>query len=155
MLSRALLPILLFVGALPVTADEASLCPMTDDQQNCVRVLACIGNQGRWFHGRSFGRGEGTLAGVISDGVACSGTWTSRNAVGLGQADVTCDDGMSVTVLYYYQDEYTGTALGKGVTNRDQPVQSWSGDHVIDYFRDGSPTDDAVMKCGAFDIPLS
>jgi hypothetical protein len=154
MLSRALLPLLL-VFAIPVQAQDTALCPLTDDAQNCVRVLACIGDQGRWFHGRSFGRGKGTLAGVTSDGVTCSGTWMSQNAVGLGQADVACDDGMSVTVLYFYQDEYSGTALGRGITNGEEVVQSWSGDHVIQYFKDGSPTKEAVLKCGSYDIPLS
>jgi hypothetical protein len=154
MLSRALLPLLL-VFALPLHAEDTALCPLTDDAQNCVRVLACIGDQGRWFHGRSFGRGEGTLAGVTSDGVSCSGAWVSRNSLGLGQADVVCDDGMSVSAIYYYQDEYTGTALGRGLSNQDEVVQSWSGDHVLDYFRDGSPTREAALKCGSYDIPIS
>ena len=79
----------------------------------------------------------------------------SKNALGLGQADVACDDGMSVSVIYYYQDEYTGTALGRGITNGEDVVQSWSGDHVIQYFRDGSPTKEAVLKCGSHDIPIS
>ncbi len=134
---------------------EADLCPMTDDQENCVRVIACIGEQGRWFHGRSFGRGEGTLAGVISDGVACSGTWTSQNAFGAGQADVFCDDGMNVSVLYFYQDSYTGTAKGRGMTNRGEIVEAWSGTHVLEYFRDGDPEAEAVLQCGDYGIPMS
>jgi hypothetical protein len=104
-----LLPPLL-VTASPVFASDA-LCPLTDDGGNCVRILACIGDQGRWFHGRAFGRGEGALAGVISDGAQCTGDWTSSNALGAGQADVICDDGMTVRVIYY-QDAYTGSALG-------------------------------------------
>ncbi|WP_305249204.1 hypothetical protein [Pseudotabrizicola sp.] len=95
-----LLPPLL-VAATPVFA-EVDLCPMTDDGANCVRILACIGEQGRWFHGRAFGRGEGTLAGVVNDGATCAGDWTSRNAFGTGQANVVCDDGMSATVIYFY-----------------------------------------------------
>ncbi|MDR7125813.1 hypothetical protein [Pseudotabrizicola sp. 4114] len=153
-----LLPPLL-VAATPVFVTpafaEADLCPMTDDGSNCVRILACIGEQGRWFHGRALGRGEGTLAGVMNDGVQCVGDWTSRNAFGTGQASVSCDDGMSATVIYFYQDEYTGTALGKGISNREEVVQSWSGLHVLDYFRDGNPSAEAVMKCGSHDIPVS
>ncbi len=154
MLSRALLPLLL-VFPTALLAQDMSLCPMTDDAQNCVRVLACIGEDGRWFHGRSIGRGKGTLAGVVSDGVTCSGTWTSENAIGVGEANVTCDDEMSVTVFYYYQDTYTGTALGRGLTNGKDVVQSWSGEHVIEYFKNGSPTKEAVLKCGSYDIPMS
>jgi hypothetical protein len=153
MFLRALLPIV-FLGSAAL-AQDADLCPMTDDQANCVRVLACIGDQGRWFHGRAFGRGEGTLAGVVNDGVLCQGTWTSRNPMGLGQADVVCDDGATIGVLYFYQDEYTGTALGRGETDRGDLVQSWSGEHVLEYFRDGNPTADAVLKCGTHEIPIS
>ncbi|MFM2390212.1 MAG: hypothetical protein RLZZ437_1767 [Pseudomonadota bacterium] len=153
MFLRALLPVVLF--GLPAAAQEAALCPMTDDQANCVRVLACVGEQGRWFHGRAFGRGEGTLAGVVNDGVTCQGTWTSRNAMGLGQADVVCDDGATIRVIYFYQDEYTGTAIGRGESDTGDLVQSWSGEHVLEYFRDGDPSAQAVLKCGAQDIPIS
>jgi hypothetical protein len=153
MFLRALLPVVFLCA--PAMAEEPSLCPMTDDQANCVRVLACIGDQGRWFHGRAFGRGEGTLAGVVNDGVVCQGTWTSRNAMGLGQADVVCEDGAKIGVLYFYQDEYTGTALGRGESDRGDLVQSWSGEHVLDYFRDGNPTADAVLKCGTHAIAIS
>jgi hypothetical protein len=153
MFLRALLPIV-FLGSAAM-AQDADLCPMTDDQASCSRVLACIGDQGRWFHGRAFGRGEGTLAGVVNDGVLCQGTWTSRNAMGLGQADVVCDDGAAIRVLYFYQDEYTGTAIGRGTSDTGDLVQSWSGEHVLDYLRGGSPTAEAVLKCGALEIPVS
>lgn len=131
------------------------LCPMTEDRTNCVRVLACYGEDGRWFHGRAFGRGEGTLAGVMDDGVACAGTWTARNAFGLGQADVACDDGETIRVIYFYQDEWTGTARGSGSPSSGARVQSWSGEHVLEYFRNGSPTGAARLRCGEHDIPLS
>lgn len=153
MFLRALLPAV-FIG-LPAMAQDTALCPMTDDQSSCSRVLACIGDQGRWFHGRAFGRGEGTLAGVVNDGVTCQGTWTSRNAMGLGQADVVCDDGASIRVIYFYQDEYTGTAIGRGSSDKGDLVQSWSGEHVLEYFRNGEPTAEAVLKCGTHEIPIS
>lgn len=136
-------------------ATGATLCPLTDDNSNCTRVLACIGDQGRWFHGRSFGRGAGWLSGVTDDGATCTGTWVQQNAFGLGQADVTCSDGMTVTVYYYYQDPYTGTTTGRGLSNGQQIVQSWSGTHVLDYFANGRPTAQARLRCGSHDIPLS
>lgn len=155
MFFRLLLPLALAVSVGNPVWSQQSLCPMTDDQANCVRILACIGDQGRWFHGRAYGRGQGTLAGSVSDGVQCAGNWTSRNAFGTGQANVVCDDGMEVTVIYFYQEEYTGTAEGKGISNREEIVKAWSGENVLAYFRDGSPTAQAVLKCGSFDIPLS
>lgn len=128
---------------------------MTDDQGNCVRILACVGSEGRWFNGRSFGRGKGSLAGLINSGEVCTGTWTSRNRLGLGEANVSCDGGMEVTVLYTYQDEYTGTAIGRGITNDGQFVQAWSGLHVLKYLRDLNGSAIATLPCGGMNVPIS
>lgn len=144
-----------FALTLPALSDTADQCELTDDQSDCVRILACIGDQGRWFNGRAFGRGAGSLAGEVNDGVTCTGNWVSANAAGYGQADVACDDGMTVTVLYFYQDSYTGTAIGRGLSNRDDQIEAWSGKNVLDYFRDGSPDAKAIMKCGDYGIPIS
>ena len=97
-----------------LSAQSATHCPMTADDANCVRVVACIGDEGVWFNGRAFGRGEGTFSGTTSTGLMCEGTWMSRNAFGLGQADVMCEYGRKGRVFYTYQDEYTGTAVGQG-----------------------------------------
>ena len=97
-----------------LSAQSATHCPMTGDDANCVRVVACIGDEGVWFNGRAFGRGEGTFSGTTSTGLMCEGTWMSRNAFGLGQADVMCEYGRKGRVFYTYQDEYTGTAVGAG-----------------------------------------
>ena len=142
-----------FLWSGPVAGQE--LCDMTEDQANCTRVLACIGTDGRWFHGRAFGRGAGTLTGRMDDGVQCSGVWIARNVVGVGQADVTCSDGMTVRVIYYYQDEETGTARGLGRSNRGAVVKAWSGNHVLDYFRNNAPDSRARLICGTTEIPLS
>ena len=151
-----LLPALAFyAAALPVFSETLDACVMTDDQSDCVRVIACIGDKGRWFQGRSFGRGTGTLAGRINDGIICSGSWTSSNAFGLGQADVKCSDGMTASVIYYYEDSYSGTAIGRGYSSDGQLIESWSGEHVLDYFRDGSPDAEAILKCGDYGIPIS
>jgi len=155
MFHRLLPALAFFVASLPVHSETLDACVMTDDQTDCVRVIACIGDQGRWFQGRSFGRGAGTLTGRINDGVTCNGTWTSSNAFGMGQADVVCSDDMTVTVIYFYQDSYTGTAIGRGNASDGTLVESWSGEHVLDYFRDGSPDAEAVLKCGDYGIPMS
>ena len=47
-----------------LSAQSAIHCPMTADDSNCVRVVACIGDEGVWFNGRAFGRGEGTFSGT-------------------------------------------------------------------------------------------
>lgn len=126
-------------------------CETTDDQGNCVRILACIGREGRWFQGRSFGRGAGTLAGTISDGAACNGEWVESNRMGVGQADVSCDDGMAVRVFFTYQERFTGTTIGRGLSNRGEMVKAWSGLHVLDYLEEetGKPN---ALPCGPDDV---
>ena len=136
-------------------AEEDSLCPLTDDQSNCVRILACIGRDGTWFHGRAFGRGEGRLVGQVSDGRRCTGRWVSRGALGLGQAEVRCEGGMEATVLYTYQDEYTGTAIGRGISNRGEMIRAWSGLNVLEFLRDPeNPGARPRLPCGPAAIPI-
>lgn len=158
MKSPRLLPVLCAMTVLsaisPAYAAENS-CPASDDDDNCTRVLACVGDTGRWFNGRAFGRGEGTFAGLVNDGTACSGTWVSRNAYGVGQGNVQCDDGMESTVLYFFQDEHSGTAIGRGRTTHGDMLTMWSGNHVLQYLRAENGTPHATLPCGTQDIPIS
>ena len=140
--------------AMPTNAQTAD-CPVTEDRTSCTRMLACIGNEGVWFDGRSFGRGYGTLAGHTSDGALCTGRWTSSTVLGFGQAEVACDDGFAVTVLFYYQEPYTGTALGRGLGSDGRMVRSWSGLHVLDYLGDDESGTGASLPCGEAPIPIS
>jgi len=152
----ALLASLLAAAPAPAGAGGAlPACDTTDDAANCVRLLACIGGGGRWFSGRAVGRGSGTLAGETDDGVICQGRWTERNALGLGQANVACDDGMTVTVFFYYQDAHTGTAIGRGRASTGATVQSWSGLHVLDYLSERTGRPMPHLPCGAREIPVS
>ncbi len=59
----------------------------------------------------------------------------SRNAFGLGQADVMCEDGRKGRVFYTYQDEYTGTAVGQGAMHSGAKIKIWSGTNVLEYLR--------------------
>jgi hypothetical protein len=154
MYHRVLLPIACAILTLPVWAQGSDLCPMTDAGGNCVRILACLGEEGRWFHGRAHGRGEGILSGVVNDGVTCSGVWVTQNAEGQGQANVTCSDGLHVAVRYDHQDVHTGTAIGQGTANTGEHVLVWSGKHVLTFFRDGALQDEANLQCGRNLIPL-
>ena len=106
-----------------LSAQYATHCPITADDANCVRVVACIGYEGVWFNKRAFGRGEGTFSGTTSMGLMCEGTWMSRNAFGLGQTDVQCEDGRKRRVFYTYQDEYTGTAVGQGAMHSGEKIK--------------------------------
>ncbi len=135
---------------------QAGACETTDDQASCSRIVACIGVDGKWFNGRAFGRGAGGLDGQLSTGATCKGRWVERNALGLGQADVECDDGMTATVLYTYQDAYTGTAIGHGRSNQGDLVEVWSGQNVLAYLQNEDPDNPVItLHCGLSSIPLS
>ncbi len=154
-------PVQAQLSALPAAPPErgihqAGACELTGNQSSCSRVVACIGVEGVWFNGRAFGRGEGGLDGMLSTGAQCKGRWVQQNLVGLGQADVTCDDGMTTTVLYTYQDAYTGTTIGHGRTNRGELVEVWSGQNVLAYFQNEDPENPVItLHCGLTSIPLS
>ncbi len=151
---RVLLPVAILCAS-TVNAQSNTSCSMTDDAENCNRVVACVGSDGLWFNGRAFGRGEGTFAGKLSDGTLCDGTWMSRNLLGLGQADVTCEDGRSGRVFYTYQDSYTGTAIGNGLMNTGESIKIWSGNNVLAYLRGDTGERIAMLPCNGAAIPIS
>ncbi|KJZ19559.1 hypothetical protein [Loktanella sp. S4079] len=151
---RLILPVAICI-AQSANAQSGTQCALTEDNENCNRVVACVGTDGLWFNGRAFGRGTGTFAGSMSNGVSCDGTWVSRNAFGLGEADVSCDDGMTGKVLYTYQDPYTGTAVGRGLTSDGRPIQIWSGNNVLRYLREDTGKPVAMLPCAAGAIPMS
>lgn len=139
----------------PAFAETSLPCEVTPDNTSCSRIFACIGADGRWFQGRAIGRGTGKFDGKTDDGVACHGTWTNNNGDGAGQADMVCNDGMTAVVYYTLQDSYTGTGIGEGTSNTRQTIQSWTGEHVIEFFQRKSPGATALMQCGAHDILIS
>ncbi|OUD09020.1 hypothetical protein BVC71_09915 [Marivivens niveibacter] len=150
--------VLLLVGITASSAANAqsrTSCHLTDDNNNCNRVVACVGNEGTWFNGRAFGRGEGEFSGKMSDGTECNGTWMSQNWMGLGQADVTCENGNKGRVYYTYQDPYTGTAVGRGSMADGTPIRIWSGTHVLEYLRGDTGERIAYLPCAGGDIPIS
>ncbi|MFB2593418.1 hypothetical protein ACEYYB_01080 [Paracoccus sp. p4-l81] len=110
---RALLPVFALTFA---SAAMAGGCATTDGTDNCVRVLGCIGDQGRWFDGTAIGRGHGTLTATTSDGITCTGSFDQQTGL-YGTAEADCADGTRMTVMFLYQDSYTGTALGHGQTD--------------------------------------
>jgi len=57
-----------------VDAQQQTLCPRTDDQSNCVRILACIGDKCRWFHRRALGPD------VTTDGIGIK-AWSGLNVL--------------------------------------------------------------------------
>ncbi|MGP9803697.1 hypothetical protein [Paracoccus sp. NSM] len=155
---RLRLPAALAVSLLtwPALADDMpQLCPLRSDDSSCSRVVACLGDEGRWFHGRALGRGRGEVLGVTSDGAQCRGQWAERGLLGLGQASVTCQDGTEVGVLFTYQDRFSGTATGRGTTRDGTAVQVWAGQHVLSWLESETGRPLGLLPCGPEGMLLS
>ncbi|MBK5934703.1 hypothetical protein C8N32_10877 [Rhodovulum imhoffii] len=61
---------------------------------------------------------------------------------------------MRATILFFYRDRYTDTALGQGKTETGMRIRSWSGLHVLDYLETETgkmPT----LLCGPIEIPIT
>ena len=135
-----------------VGAESCENRPGSDD--NCVRVLACIGEAGLWFDGQATGWNEGSIAGHTSDGSACMGRWTADGPLGFGLGEIACDSGLEAQVLYHTQDDETGTVTGTGKDNLGRAVRAWSGANVLEFLTPSGEVS-ARLPCSAAEIPLS
>lgn len=122
---------------------------------NCVPMAGCLGEAGAYFTGRAIGWNDGTLAVQTSTGVFCSGTWVTRNFLGVGQADFVCDDGETGTALFTYQDPETGTAIGQGEMSNGAKIKVWSGRNIRRFLADPSGTLNGNLSCGTTLVPIS
>lgn len=142
------------VSSAPTFAQDAGVCLNRPyDPSNCVRVLACIGEDGLWFDGKARGWNQGTVSGARSDDVLCKGTWDANGLLGTGVGQMTCEDGIGVDVIYYYQDNLTGTVIGRGLDSAGRNVQIWSGENV-EQFLTGPGAFGPALPCVFGDIPL-
>jgi hypothetical protein len=138
---------------LPLSAMAGGTCEnIPYSQTNCVRVLACVGDQGVTFDGQSRGWDQGTVAGAMSDGVTCTGKWSSDGPLGTGISNLTCDDGTTVDVIYYAEDGITGTVTGRGIDSKGRAIQVWSGENVLQFL---TGADGPALPCVQGDIPVS
>jgi hypothetical protein len=139
-----LLPAALF--ALPVAAQD---CVTTGEADSCIRVLACVGD-GLWFDGRAIGWSGGTIAGRLSDGSLCTGSWRYTGGI-TSETFVSCDNGMEAAVLAIAQDLATGTTISEGRTTAGTRVTAWSGKYVTDFLGAGGRPE---LPCTNAPIPV-
>lgn len=155
---RSILPaaIVALAGLLPLqSAAQAGACRNTMDEENCVRVLACVGAQGVVFDGHAYGWEQGVVKGLLSSGVPCGGQWSANGPMGTGFAQMQCGDGVTGEVIYFKQDSLTGTAIGRGKTSRGEAIRIWSGRNVLEYLRREGGRERAILPCESGDIPVS
>ena len=136
------------------TPAPATPCENTRDEDDCSRILACIGEDGLWFDGRADGWDEGVLSGRASDGTACTGTWRYTWLGLRATADIQCEDGRSGSIRFTAQDSLSGTGIGRGTTSDGLPIRAWTGRNVLDYL---TPEGErrALLPCEGGAIPIS
>ncbi len=117
-------------------------------QASCTHVVACIGGD-TLFVGGTTGWDAGTLAGVLSSGSACTGTWDNST----GRAQFSCDDAEEGEVIYTTVDDATGTGIGTGPTLSGRPIEAWSGHNIASYIE--RETGRVTMQCGVEDVLVS
>lgn len=122
---------------------------------SCTPLIGCVEAYGLYFVGRAVGFDDGTLAGELSNGATCTGEWTSRNFLGVGQADFTCDDGQWGRAYFTYLHGPTGTATGRGMTAQGSQVRVWSGHEIRAFLRAETGELDPKLFCAEAEIPLS
>lgn len=163
---RAALPVAFCLLCAPLSAQTLSLPSAIPDesaplyscdnvpleQSNCVRVLACIGDGGIYFDGVARGWNSGTVTGFMSDGTDCTGSWTSGGLGGTGLSSLVCDGGLTADVIYYSQDNDTGTVIGRGRDSLGRNLRVWSGLNVLAYLSD---TGEPALPCATESIPIS
>ena len=117
----------------PETKLELPPCDMTQDQDNCARALACIGRDGLWFDGQVRGWGSGVMAGQLSNGVVCGGSWAYGGLFNTARAQISCQDGLTASMIFYAQDSLTGTGIARGLDTRGRSVKAWTGENVLQF----------------------
>ncbi len=140
-------------GLSPDAPATQELCEnIPNSQENCVRVLACVGDAGVYFDGQARGWDEGPVLGRLSTGETCEGGWRSDGPGGTGLSSLSCSDATKVDVVYYSQDSETGTVIGRGLDSQGRHIRVWSGENVLTYLTDDGET---ALPCAQGAIPIS
>lgn len=133
----------LLTGLLTTTA-TAETCTLANDF--CVPFVGCIEDGRGFFHGYSFGRKKGPLTAFTENGATCEGRWW-RNAIGVGKAEFSCENGLSGRASYTYFEPSSGTAFGKGRTNKGDRVRFWAGHRLLPHVLSDQKETDDILAC--------
>ncbi|MQY42077.1 hypothetical protein GG681_05455 [Epibacterium sp. SM1969] len=120
--------------------------------QPCVRVLACIGDEGVYFDGQARGEGVGIILGRTNTGLQCSGHWGAHEQLGAGRARLKCGDGSQFHLNFASRDGDTGTTISSGKDSQGRMIRAWSGANVLHFLDQGDNMPN--LKCGDLMVPL-
>ena len=130
-------------------------CDQTNEgRATCAPLIACMGETGIYFTGRAIGWNSGTFAGETNAGFACFGEWTFKGFLGLGEAMIECDNGLTGVIYFTSQDAATGTAIGIGRLSNDATVQMWSGHNIRQFLKNESGDVEPRLMCADVEVPV-
>ena len=130
-------------------------CDQTyEGRATCAPLIACMGETGIYFTGRAIGWNSGTFAGETNAGFACFGEWTFKGLLGLGEAVIECDNGLTGVIYFTAQDAETGTAIGIGRLSNDTKVQMWSGHNIRQFLKNESGEVEPRLMCADVEVPV-
>lgn len=130
---------------------EAPLCSNPADE--CNKLVACNESSGEYFQGGASNADEGVIFIRSSSGTECTGDWW-RTLFGMGQAQITCDDGRQGQALFSWFERDTGTVVGNGKFDDGALIRFWTGTNLNGYFAIHGDKERPRMKCSSADLLL-
>ncbi len=99
-----------------------SPCNGTSADRYCAPMVGCIAGSDTVFLGRANGYFKGQIAGKLSTGSTCFGTWGANAAQSGGSGHAACDDAIEFTVRFHSYNRDKWVVVGKGETKTNQTV---------------------------------
>lgn len=114
---------------------------------NCSEIVACIEETGEYFRGGASNDDDGGPLIIRSSlGHVCTGDWW-RTVLGIGRAEITCDDGRAGKATFLWFDKDSGTVVGSGTLNNGEEIRYWTGGKLEQYFNEIDPAERDRMSC--------
>jgi hypothetical protein len=152
--AAAIVSALLAAPALAGPKVDPSCDQSYEGRATCAPLIACMGETGIYFTGRAIGWNSGTFAGETNAGFACFGEWTFKGFLGLGEAVIECDNGLTGVIYFTSQDAETGTAIGIGRLSNNATVQMWSGHNIRQFLKNESGEVEPRLMCADVEVPV-
>lgn len=106
---------------------------IANSDASCIRVLGCATPPDSpqfadiAFFGEAYGWEEGPVSVTTSDGVACAGSWQSNSGITEITANLTCDDGLTLSMTAREDEVRNGIAFIFGQDSMGRSIEAWAG----------------------------